>query len=63
MIFLLTSIFWNAYHNGYHQRKQVAIQIQTLDKAVCISLCTNAPGKGINPCLLIMGKLWGRLGF
>ena len=41
-----------------------AIQVQTLDEAVCISLSTNTLGKGMNPTILppAMGKIIGQIG-
>ena len=32
--------------------KELATQIQILDEAVCISLCTNPLGKDMNPSVL-----------
>ena len=43
----------------------MATQVQILDKAVCLSPCTNALRKDINPFLLTagMGKIVGQTGF
>ena len=37
---------------------ELAAQVQIQDEAVCISFCTNALGKGMNPSFLLiaMGK-------
>ena len=37
------------WHNVYcHKKINLMSQIQILDEAICISLCANAPGKGMN---------------
>ena len=43
----------------------LAIQVQILDDAICISLCTNALGKGMNPSVLSQttGKIVGQTVF
>ena len=42
-----------------------ATQVQILEKAVCISFCTNAFEKGMNPSFLpaVMGKIEKQTGF
>ena len=35
------------------QEMKMATQVQILDKAVYVSLCANALGKGMNPFLLL----------
>ena len=37
---------------------ELVMQVQILSEAICISLCTNALGKGMNPSVLpsAMGK-------
>ena len=42
-------------YDSYHQKKMdLTGQIQILDKAVYVSLCTNTLEKGMNPSVLFL---------